>query len=277
MLDRRLPPSLAISLAALFAALAPYASAQTPSPTTQTQTAAAQLVAETNALTDADAPAASRAALANDATRAQSLLLDDPCRAIRYIESYRDSLGEVDQTTPATARGEPGPPSTQGRLDRSALAVDAGLRQFKSTRRCGGGAAASRTPSLDSNVGRSSKQILQLHVKLPRARWDAFSGGGADFIGLNMDGADATGGVGDPGVPAFTRLLAVPRGAGVSVKVSNARSYTLNDIDVMPRQEQAVDQSPQDELPPETFADKPFESTRAPTARAARCPRGWRT
>jgi hypothetical protein len=245
--------------ASLFAVLASPASAQTPSPTAQTQAAAARLVADTTALTDSQAPAATRAKLLKDATRAQALLLSKPCRAIEYIERYREALRGVDQTTPTTANGAPGPPSARGRLDRSALAVDAGLRQFRSTRSCGGGAAASHTASLDSNLGQSTKHVMKLHVKLPRARWDALSGGGADFIGLNMDGADATGGVGDPGVPAFTRLFAVPRGAHVSVKVSNARSYTLSDIDVMPKQEQAVDQLPPEELPPETFADKPFE------------------
>ena len=253
-----LAPRYLLACILLVAVAAPTAAAQAPSPTTQTATAAARLVAETNALTDAHAPAAARAALLRNATRAQALLPRNPCRSLRYVARYRAQLGDVDQTTPTTSRGEPGPPSMQGKLDRTALAVDAGLRQFGKTRRCGGGAAASRSATVQSDVRSSNKRTLRLRVKLPRARWDAFSGGGADFIGLNMDGADANGDVGDPGVPAFTRLFAVPRGARVSVKVLNARSYTLRDVDVMPKQEQAVDQSPLDEQSPETFADRPF-------------------
>ena len=44
-----------------------------------------------------------------------------------------------------------------------------------------------------------------MHVTLPVARWEARSGGGRDFIGLNMDGAEFLGANGEPGVPAFTR------------------------------------------------------------------------
>jgi len=253
--------AVATATAALIASGPAPAFAQAPSPTTQTRTAVARLVTDTTALTDAQAPASARSALLRDAKRVERLFLGNSCRALRYVESYRAALRRVDATTPKTARGEPGPPSVRGKLDRDALAVDAGIKQFSKTRRCGGGVAAAKSSSVDSDVRRSSKRTLRLKVRLPRARWDAFSGGGADFIGLNMDGADPTGGVGDPGVPAFTRLFAVPRGARVSVKVSNARSYTLGDVKVMPKQQQAVDQAPLpgDELPPETFADKPFK------------------
>ena len=249
---------------ALLLALASDSAAfgQAPSPTTQTRTAVTRLVTDTKALTNAHAPEATRTALASIGARVDRLSLRDPCRAIRYVDRYRGLLRRVDAKTPTTARGEPGPPSMRGRLDRDALAVDAGLRQFGQTRRCGGGAAASRTTSLDSTVGESSERTLRLRVRLPRARWDAFSGGGADFIGLNMDGADATGGLGDPGVPAFTRLFAVPRGAKVSVKASDVRGYTLGDVDVMPKQEQAVD-APPDLHDPEEFADKPFRIDRS--------------
>ena len=114
-----------------------------------------------------------------------------------------------------------------------------------------------------SRTRRRSVRVLRMHVTLPVARWDARRGGGRDFIGLNMDGTDFIGGTGDPGVPAFTRLFAVPRGARVSVRVSNARGYTLDDIDLFPKQEQAVDQDvPPDFPPPETFADKPFRIDR---------------
>src|SRR5215208_6767257 len=259
-LATRLPALVALAIPAVLFSASP-AAAQAPSPATQTRTAVGRLVTDTTALTDPQAPAAARTALLADAKRVERLYLRNSCRALRYVASYRETLRQVDGATPKTARGEPGPPSVRGKLDRDALAVDAGVKQFAKTRRCGGGVAAAKSSTVDADVAASSKRTLKLRVKLPRARWDAFSGGGADFIGLNMDGADATGGLGDPGVPAFTRLLAVPRGARVSVKVANARSYVLEDVDVMPKQEQAVD-APQDELDPETFADKPFRMDR---------------
>jgi hypothetical protein len=245
---------------------APAAEAQAPSPTTLTRNAITRLAADTRALTENDAPEATRTGLAAVAGRIERSAVRTPCAGIEYVRGYRKLLPQVNGTTPQTARGEPGPPSVRGRLDRDALAVDAGLKQFGKARRCGGGAATARTTTLDSRVGASSRKILRLRVRLPRARWEAFSGGGSDFVGLNMDNADALGTPGDPGVPAFTRLFAVPRGARVSVRVSNLRGYTLGGIDVMPKQDQAVDQAV-DELPPdfpsaETFADKPFQIDR---------------
>ena len=156
----------------------------------------------------------------------------------------------------------PGPASVRGTLERDALAVDAGLKQLPGTRRCGGGATRAST-NLTTRVRQSSRRTLKMHVTLPVARWEARGGGGRDFIGLNMDGADFLGANGDPGVPAFTRLFAVPRGARMSVRVSNARGYTLDGIELFPKQEPAVDQ----ELPPDfpsagTFADKPFRIDR---------------
>jgi hypothetical protein len=166
--------------------------------------------------------------------------------------------------------GAPGPPSTRGRLARNALAVDAGLKQLPGSSKCGGGAASAKA-TLESKVTTSTKKTLRMRVKLPVARWEALSGGGRDFVRVNMDGTDAIGAVGQPGVPAFTRMFAIPRGARMSVSVSNVRGYTLEGIAVMPKQDQAVD-APQDELPPETFADKRFKIDRRSYSGAGKVP-----
>ena len=186
-----------------------------------------------------------------------------PCRSVGVIRDYRALLRRVAKRRTAPRRGrKPGPASVRGTLERDALAVDAGLKQLPGTRRCGGGATKA-AETLRTRVRRSSRRTLRMHVTLPVARWEARSGGGRDFIGLSMDGIDFIGANGDPGVPAFTRLFAVPRGARMSVRVSNARGYTLEDIDLFPKQDQAVDQElPQDFLPPSTFDDKPFRIDR---------------
>jgi hypothetical protein len=250
----------ALVLAATAAQLAApgLAHAQQPNPVTTTTNAVTRLVNDSGALAAGDASVATRRALVTRAKAIQRASLRHPCRAVRQIRGYRKLLPGVDDTRTQLPAGRPGPASKRGTLERDALAVDAGLKQLPGTRRCGGGATKAGA-ALDSRLRRSNKKVLKFHVTLPVARWEARSGGGADFIGLNMDGSDTFGAVGDPGVPAFTRLFAVPRGARISVKVSNARGYTLDGIELFPKQEQAVDQDPAPDDPgPEAFADKPF-------------------
>jgi hypothetical protein len=250
--------------ALLVLALAPAAAyAQgPPAAVTATTNAAARLVNDTRGLSDADADARRRAELVTLAERIRSLSLRRSCAAVRLVPRYRALLPGVAPRGAAPSGAPAGPASVRGTLDRDALAVDANLKQLRDTRRCGGGASRAGT-RLDARVGRSSRRVLRMRVTLPLARWEARSGGGEDFIGVNMDTTDFVGGVGEPGVPAFTRMFAVPRGARMSVRVSDVRGYTLKGIDLLPKQEQAVDQgSSQDFLPPETFADKPFEIDR---------------
>jgi hypothetical protein len=228
-------------------------------PRTTTTNALTRLVNDTAALSKADARATTRHRLAALASAALKSSLVRPCRAVTLTGRYRKLLRSVAERPTAPETSRPGPASIRGTLDRDGLAVDAGLKQLPHTSRCGGGGQTRAGTSLTTRVRRSSKRVLRMHVTLPVARWDARRGGERDFIELNMDGTDSIGGIGDPGVPAFTRLFAVPRGARMSVRVTNAHGYTLDKIDLFPKQEQAVDQgAPQDFLPPETFADKRF-------------------
>ena len=238
------------------------AEAATPDPRTTTTNALTRFLNDTRGLTRADASAATRRKLLRLARRIEGHALSRPCRSVRAVRRYRALLPKVAERRSQPPGRKPGPASVRGTLERDALAVDAGLKQLPGTRRCGGGASRAGT-TLTTRVRRSSQRTLRMHVTLPVARWEARSGGGRDFIGVNMDGTDFLGANGNPGVPAFTRLFAVPRGARMSVRVSNARGYTLEGIDLFPKQEQAVDQ----ELPPdfpsaETFADKPFRIDR---------------
>jgi hypothetical protein len=194
-----------------------------PDPRTTTTNALTRFLNDTRGLTRADASAATRRKLLRLARRIEGHALSRPCRSVRGVRRYRALLPKVAERRSQPPGRKPGPASVRGTLERDALAVDAGLKQLPGTRR----------------------------------------GRGRDFIGVNMDGTDFLGANGDPGVPAFTRLFAVPRGARMSVRVSNARGYTLEGIDLFPKQEQAVDQ----ELPPdfpsaETFADRPFRIDR---------------
>jgi len=250
-------------LAAVWIALAASAAdAATPDPRTTTSNALTRFLNDTRGLAARDASAVTRRQLLTFALRAEGNAKRHPCRSVKAIRRYRALLPKVAERRTQPRGRRPGPASVRGTLERDALAVDAGLKQLPDTRRCGGGATRAGT-NLATKVRRSSRRTLKMHVTLPVARWDARSGGGRDFIGLNMDGADFLGANGDPGVPAFTRLFAVPRGARMSVRVSNVRGYTLDGIELFPKQEPAVDQElPPDFPPPETFADKPFRIDR---------------
>jgi len=250
----------AVSIA--LAASAGVAGAATPDPRTTTANALTRFLNDTRGLGQADASAKTRRRLLTLALRVEGNAKAHPCRSVRSIRLYRALLPRVAERRTKAGGRRPGPASVRGTLERDALAVDAGLKQLPGTRRCGGGATRA-SASLTTRVRRSSRKTLRMHVTLPVARWEARSGGGRDFIGVNMDGADFLGATGDPAVPAFTRLFAVPRSARMSVRVSNARGYTLDGIELFPKQEQAVDQEPPPDFPsPETFADKPFRIDR---------------
>jgi hypothetical protein len=251
--------------------LAATADAAQPSPTTTTGNAVARLIDDSAALESGDARTSVRSDLSARARRVGALALARPCRAVVALRGYRALLRHVNAKRTKGPGGAPGPPSTRGRLARDAFAVDAGLKQLPGSRRCGGGAASAKA-TLESRVITSNKKTLRLSVKLPVARWEALSGGGRDFVRVNMDGTDAIGAVGAPGVPAFTRMFAVPRGAHVSVAVSKARGYTLEGIDLMPKQEPAVDQDPLGDPDARTFADKPFKISKRSYARRSTVP-----
>ncbi|MEA2425750.1 MAG: hypothetical protein QOH13_2160, partial [Thermoleophilaceae bacterium] len=254
-----IPIRLAVALVTTLALAGPVDAAQ-PTPATTTSNALTRLTDDTRSLPKADASARTRKALAAAAQRVGALALTRPCSAVKSLRSYRSRLGGVSARRAKTVGGRPGPPSPRGKLARDAFAVDAGLKQLPGSVKCGGGAASAKA-TLESHVVTSTKKTLRMKVKLPVARWEALSGAGRDFVRVNMDGTDSIGRTGEPGVPAFTRMFAVPRGARISVAVSNARGYTLEGIDVMPKQDQAVDA---EDPSADSFAEKRFKiDTRA--------------
>src|SRR3954453_2463239 len=187
--------AIAVALASL--AVAVSAMGAKPSPVTTTTNALTRFLNDTRALSPGAASAKTRRVLLDRAQRVQKNAFKKPCRAVRLIRSYRNGLDKVSDADTAAPGGKPGPASVRGTLERDALAVDAGLKQLPGTRKCGGGATKAGA-TLDTKVARSSKTVLKLHVKLPVARWEARSGGGRDFIGVNMDSTDSVGAVGDP-------------------------------------------------------------------------------
>src|SRR3954467_8021053 len=102
---------LAIRIAVVVMLVLPAAAgAQSPSPATLTRNAITRLATDTRALTENDAPAATRTTLLTFAGRIERSALRTPCAGIESVRRYRIALKGVNATTPATTRGEPGPP-----------------------------------------------------------------------------------------------------------------------------------------------------------------------
>jgi len=77
-----------------------------------------------------------------------------------------------------------------------------------------------------------------------------------------MGDAESFGKAGEPGVPAFSQLVALPQGAEPTATVAGVESYTIDGVRPFPKQEEAVD-GPADGLPEDVpakvFADPPFK------------------
>ena len=120
------------------------AGAAQPNPALTTTNAVTRLADDTRALGSSDGRRATRRVLLADAQRVGALALVNPCRAVVALRGYRKHLRGISTRRVKPVAGRPGPPSPRGRLERDALAVDAGLKQLPGTRRCGGGAASAK-------------------------------------------------------------------------------------------------------------------------------------
>jgi hypothetical protein len=239
------------------AALATGATAAETSPAAGVKVAIKRLVSETKNLPRSAADRSTRRSLERLASEAKRESKADPCESSDLVTSLRKKLDGVSAKQESGRR--PGPASPRGNLQTAAFAAEAALMQVPKTRKCGGGAAPG-TESLEVDPAASDTEGVTLEVSLPRARWTPISGRGDDFTTLHMDGAESFGEVGDPGVPGFTDLIAVPVGADVSVEVTETDSYTIDAVEPFPKQEEAADGLTPP--PASTFADRPFQINR---------------
>ena len=252
----------AAAILATLAAATGGASAQgvdTADPEAGARAAMKGLVKEARGLKRSDADRRTRRSLVRLATRAGRSALRRPCASSKLVEELRPRVRKVsDEVKPAkgSRAKAPGPPSPQGALTTAAFAASAALLQLPNSGSCGGGAAPAGS-DFAVRPASSDAQGTTLSVFLPRARWTPRSGGGKDFTEIDMGGIESVGKVGEPGVPAFTKLLALPRGAGVDVTVANVEGYTLQGVRPFPKQEEAVDTSVPG-VPDKVFADPPF-------------------
>ena len=241
------PPAVALLALLLFALPAAPASAATkpPSPSAQARQQTARLVTDTRKLPSSAIKRGDKAALLRAAIRVRQTSRRNPCGAIKLLLPYRRLLAKVRR--PRLKDPAPAGSSPRGTLESDALTVNVALLAQTGARRCGGGVKARATVTeATSSVLESDERHLRLKVALPAPTFASQQVGRAEYQEMFMDGMGQTGGNGEPGLPVLTSFLAVPEGAGVSVKVNGATGYDLGGVNLMPHQPEPVDQ----DLPP---------------------------
>lgn len=117
-----------------------------------------------------------------------------------------------------------------------------------------------------TNIGASDNEKLNFELRFGAPTLTTVKGNGQTFSRVHVPGLDGmVGKPGEPAVPQWRTLVGVPEGATAKLKQSATHQSDSVKLNVVPFQEQAVDQSRPpsegDELPvppAKTFADKPF-------------------
>ena len=216
-----------VVLALTLAAAAAVPASAAASPASEIRQAFSRLITDTKQLPAVQSNA--RRELLDIAQKARRASQDSPCRARSLMNGYEKLLEQLKRGIGA-----------RGMLETDAVAVDASLLSSPMAKKCGG---ADRPPSseLKTRLLKSDLNGLMLHVTLPQAHFGFQHIGGRDWSEMDMDGMGTGGATGQPGVPSLTEQFGVPAGADVSVKVSKLSSYTLNGVNLLPHQPEAVD------------------------------------
>jgi hypothetical protein len=271
----RLPAPFAAGIAALVLILPASAPAAAPpepdSPQTLVNRSFARLSADIRTLPKSAVARSDKAALLGLARRAHAASRRNPCRSIALLRGYDRLLKRVHEPKSKGRFAVTGSP--RGDLRSDVLAANVALLGLPRARACGGGAKARATVTeATSTVLESDERHVRLKLALPAPTFVTHRAGGIDYQQMFMEGTGETSDTGKPGLPAIQKFVAVPEGAGMTVKVEGTSGYDLNGIDLYPHQADPVDGTPPpgSGAPPDSdFADPPFvKSARAYKARS---------
>jgi len=243
-------PAIPAAAVVLTAAIAtPLALAQDPPVSTQRTTPETRLAAPGDAKPTVglalNAIGADRADLSSKLGRSvnsrliiirRALRGGDSCAAVAGLRSLRAGVA-----APKGISGEAGRPRMN--IAAASLQAEALLKFSSKTKNCGGGATPPRT-NLAGRVPEQSKTGLSLRLGMPMPRFDAESIGAKSFIGLRSGDIAPQGGVGEPGLPFASQVIAIPEGASVKVTPGASEGVTLSGVDLAPVQEDPEDQDP---------------------------------
>jgi hypothetical protein len=146
------------------------------------------------------------------------------------------------------------------------------LLSMPSDKRCDGFGFMDQDPQV--RVGTSDNKQVALDVTFPVPTLTTERGDGQTFTRVHLNGIEnMVGKPGEPALPMWRQLVAVPNGATPKIKVSEAKKSGDLLLNLVPFQEQPVDQTAPGEQPGSTdpgnettppepdmdaFADKPF-------------------
>jgi Peptidase family C25/Propeptide_C25 len=229
--------------------------AKAPSPRKLVREAFSQMLDDTRSTPRRAVSLRQRRKLVRIAKRARKQARRRPCRAIKTLRRYEGGLKRVRDPQPKDKRVFSG--GARGELQADVVRTTSALLQLPRSKRCGGG-RPSKVTEAKSRVLASSERRLRLRVSLPTPTFATQNAGGREFQQMFMEGLGATGDVGDPEVPTFTRYFGVPTGANVALKVNGTQGYDLPGVNLFPHQRSAVDQAPQPFPDIGTFLNPPF-------------------
>jgi len=225
------------------------------------------LVNQTRGLPTAAAPRSRKAQLLRAARQAARVARRRPCKAVADLAIYRRLLRAT------KIRG-----SVHGRrlkarmrlrlaqLAPASLKASRKLLSDKRTKRCGGGVVPSKLKTARTTVLSSDANGMRLRIQLPTLAFSAQTGGGRSWTQLSLPNTEAPGADGEPGIPVVSSTFGVPDGARVEVDPGKSESYTIDGVDVFPKQPDVVDLGSNDPKPnflKPPFASKPFTIDRA--------------
>ena len=80
-----------------------------------------------------------------------------------------------------------------------------------------------------------------LQFNFPEMEFTAVQSGGENFTGIIIPGCGETGEIGKPSLPAFSKLIRLPRTGGYSLNISLPEPVLYNDVHVLPAQPLEID------------------------------------
>jgi hypothetical protein len=217
------------------------------------------LVNQTRGLPIAAASRARKARLLRTARHAARVARRRPCKAVADLAAYRRLLRGT--TIRGSVKGRKLKAKLRLRLARlgpTSLKASRKLLSDKRTKRCGGGVVPSRLKTVRTTILSSDENGMHLRIQLPTLTFSAQTGGGRSWTQLSLPNTDAPAGDGEPAIPVVSSTFGVPDGAKVEVDPGKSESYTIDGVDVYPKQPDVVDLGSNDPKP--NFLKGPFAS-----------------
>ncbi len=212
------------------------------------------LVGQTARLPGSSVTPGRQARLLRLARHARRVAATSPCSSVADLRRFRRTL-RTTRLRRSVRRSQRARRLAQlAGLNGASTAASRSLLASKRTKRCGGGVAPSTLSETKTAVLRSDESGMTLRVALPQLQFVPESAGDRTFTRLAAPDTQSPGAPGSPGIPVASEIFGVPDGAKLEVTTSNAKTQTIDGVEVYPVQPEPVDQSPGQTPAPNIFA-----------------------